>query len=53
MRREGHRLQNAFFERTDKEEPIWIDSFQYAILTDGWKCLGSQLMKGEISVLEK
>ena len=37
MRREGHSLQNAFFERTDDSEPIWINSFQYAILEDEWK----------------
>jgi RimJ/RimL family protein N-acetyltransferase len=37
MRREGHRLQNAFFERTDDGKPIWIDSFQYAILESEWR----------------
>lgn len=37
MRREGHRLENAFFKKTDDDKPIWIDSFQYAILENEWK----------------
>lgn len=32
MRREGHSLQNVFFKRNEKGEPIWNDSYQYGIL---------------------
>lgn len=34
MRREAHLLQNVFFKRTLKGEPIWNDSFRYGILSD-------------------
>ncbi len=37
MRREGHLLQNIFFRRDEQGEPIWQDTFEYAILSDEWK----------------
>lgn len=33
MRREAHMLQNVFFKRTSNGEPIWNDSYRYAILS--------------------
>jgi len=36
MQREGYFRQNIFFQRDAKGEPIWLDTFEYAILqTDG------------------
>lgn len=37
MRREGHLLKNIFFKRNEDGEPIWIDTYQYAILADEWE----------------
>ncbi|MEK4511929.1 GNAT family N-acetyltransferase [Paenibacillus sp. FSL K6-2524] len=36
MRREAHMLQNATFKRTEDGEPIWVDSYHYAILASKW-----------------
>ncbi len=37
MRREGHLRKNIYF-RTDKSmNPIWQDTFEYAILAEEWK----------------
>ncbi|GGH26778.1 GNAT family N-acetyltransferase [Paenibacillus segetis] len=36
MRREAHMLQNATFKRTKDGEPIWVDSYHYAILASEW-----------------
>jgi RimJ/RimL family protein N-acetyltransferase len=33
MRREAHMLQNVFFKRSSDGEPIWNDSYRYAILS--------------------
>ena len=36
MQREGYFRQNIFFQRDAEGEPIWLDTFEYAILqTDG------------------
>jgi [ribosomal protein S5]-alanine N-acetyltransferase len=32
MRRESHRIKDNFFKKDDNNNPIWIDSYQYAIL---------------------
>jgi len=37
MRREGHMLKNVFFKKTPDGEPIWNDSYQYAILSTEYK----------------
>ncbi len=37
MRREGHLLQNIFFRKDEHGEPIWQDTYEYAILADEWK----------------
>ncbi len=36
MRREGHFLKNVYFKRTPEGSPIWIDSYQYAVLAKEW-----------------
>lgn len=36
MRREGVFRQNIFFERDASGNPIWLDTFEYAILKDDW-----------------
>ncbi len=34
MRREGHFLKNAFFRRGADGNPLWFDTYQYAILKE-------------------
>ena len=36
LRREGHFLQNIHFKMTENQEPLWIDSYLYAILANEW-----------------
>ena len=36
MRREGYLKKNVFFKRTDDGNPIWIDTYQYAMLAEEW-----------------
>ena len=36
MRREAHRLKAVFLRRTPKGDPIWWDSYEYAILEEEW-----------------
>lgn len=36
MRREGLMLQNVYFKTNDIGEPIWLDTYQYAILKAEW-----------------
>lgn len=37
MRREGHLLKNIYFFTDEKNQPIWQDTYQYAILVSEWK----------------
>ncbi|WBW95529.1 GNAT family N-acetyltransferase [Oceanirhabdus sp. W0125-5] len=37
LRREGCMLQNVWFKKTPQGEPIWNDSYEYAILEHEWK----------------
>lgn len=37
MRREGHLLKNIYFFTDEKNQPIWQDTYQYAILANEWK----------------
>ncbi len=34
MRREGHSMQSGFFRRDEEEQPLWFNSYQYAILNN-------------------
>jgi len=36
MRREGHLIKNIFFKYDDKGQPIWNDTYEYAILAEEW-----------------
>lgn len=36
MRRESHMLENIYFKTTANGEPIWYDSYEYAILNKEW-----------------
>jgi RimJ/RimL family protein N-acetyltransferase len=40
MRREGHLLKNIFFKRDEEGNPIWNDTYEYAILAEEWFGLG-------------
>lgn len=36
MRREGHLRENIYFKCNENGEPIWNDTYEYAILSDEW-----------------
>lgn len=36
MRREGHAIKDAWFKRDEFGEPVWHDTFNYAILEEEW-----------------
>lgn len=36
LRREGLLLQNIYFEKNSEGEPIWLDTYLYAILKSEW-----------------
>ena len=36
MRREGHLIRNIWFKRDERGEPIWADTYEYAILAEEW-----------------
>lgn len=36
MRREGLLLQNIYFKTDINDEPIWVDTYEYAILKTEW-----------------
>jgi ribosomal-protein-alanine N-acetyltransferase len=36
MRREGHLIKNIFFKSNEHGEPIWNDTYEYAVLADEW-----------------
>lgn len=36
MRREGLLLQNVYFKTDDYGQPIWLDTYEYAILKSEW-----------------
>lgn len=36
MRREGHLIQNIYFKKDTSGNPIWHDTYEYAILKDEW-----------------
>jgi len=37
MRREGHRIQNVYFKRDEAGLPLWVDTFEYGILSCEWQ----------------
>lgn len=38
MRREGHLLKNIYFKKDADGNPIWLDTYEYAILAPEWLC---------------
>lgn len=36
MRREGHLLQNVYFKTDENNKPIWLDTYEYGVLTSEW-----------------
>jgi RimJ/RimL family protein N-acetyltransferase len=36
MRREGHLIKNIFFEKDEQGRPVWLDTYEYAILAEEW-----------------
>lgn len=36
MRREGLLVQNIYFKKNEDGEPIWLNTYEYAILKDEW-----------------
>jgi [ribosomal protein S5]-alanine N-acetyltransferase len=39
MRREGHLLENIYFKRDGSDNPIWQDTYEYAILAKEWRAM--------------
>ncbi|WP_448631138.1 GNAT family N-acetyltransferase [Cellulomonas soli] len=37
LRREAHQRQAASFEDDEHGQPVWHDTFQYAVLADEWR----------------
>lgn len=37
LRREGHLLKNIYFKTDDRNEPVWLDTYEYAILKTEWR----------------
>jgi len=37
MRREGMLLQNIYFKTGAQGEPLWVDTYEYAVLKNEWK----------------
>jgi RimJ/RimL family protein N-acetyltransferase len=44
MRKEGHFRKNIFFKYDEKRNPIWNDTYEYAVLADEWFNLLTKLM---------
>jgi RimJ/RimL family protein N-acetyltransferase len=40
MRREGHLRQNVYFKRRPNGSPIWLDTYEYALLASEWRAQG-------------
>lgn len=43
MRREGHLLQNVYFEIRPGGVPCWNDTYKYGILASAWKYTSSSM----------
>lgn len=37
MRREGHLLKNIYFKKDEHNQPIWLDTYIYALLREEWQ----------------
>lgn len=36
FRREGHLVKNVYFKKDENNNPIWQDTYEYAILSEEW-----------------
>ena len=36
MRREGHLIKNIYFKKDVDNQPIWVDTFEYGLLSSEW-----------------
>jgi RimJ/RimL family protein N-acetyltransferase len=43
MRREGHLKQNIYFKTDENGNPIWVDTYEYAILFQEWNSLNNDI----------
>lgn len=41
MRREGHLLKNIYFRTDESNQPIWQDTYEYAMLSEEWENRGA------------
>ncbi len=39
MRREGHLIKNIYFKKDEEGNPIWQDTYEYALLEEEWRRL--------------
>jgi len=46
MRREGHLQENIFFKRDAQGNAVWVDTYEYAILSDEWLRLPMAMRSG-------
>lgn len=46
MRREGHLLKSLYFKTDGQGNPIWVDTYKYAILSDEWLRLPVHIRSG-------
>jgi len=49
FRREGHLRKNIYFKTGQNGEPLWVDTYEYAILSDEWAVRGSDAAAAEVS----
>lgn len=42
LRREAHHVRNVWFDRDSEGEPIWQDTYVYAVLRDEWHVDGDE-----------
>lgn len=43
FRREGHSIQNIYFKRDQYGQPLWSDTYKYAILASEWLAINQKL----------
>lgn len=46
MRREGHLQKSIYFKTDGQGNPIWVDTYKYAILSDEWMRLPVHIRSG-------
>ena len=46
MRREGHLHRNIYFRKDEQGDPVWVDTYEYAILSHEWMRLPTHIRNG-------